>query len=103
MPLDREIENINIKLIVTISLRYDGHFCVTLKKTDNLTMEDMKHLLDLCTWFDMMDVWSQGNNGFSEKYELPSTLKDFLYSCDFNHVVYKRFNPKEVVIIKYHY
>ena len=103
MPLDRETENINIKLIITISLRYDHHFCVTLKKTDNLTMEDMKHLLDLYTWFDMMDVWSQGNNCFSKKYELPNTLQDFLYSCDFDHTVYKKFNSKEVIIIKYCY
>ena len=102
MPLDRIEKHPDIKLYISISLRYDGHFCVALNKTDNLTMDDMKHLLDLCTWLNMMDIWSQGNNYFSEKYELPSTLKDFLYSCDFDHVVYKRFNPKEVVIIKYH-
>lgn len=102
MPLDRTEKYPDIKLYISISLRYDGHYCVTLDKTDNLTMEDMKHLLDLCTWLDMMDVWSQGNNYFSEKYELPNTLEDFLYSCEFDHVVYKRFNSKEVVIIKYH-
>lgn len=103
MPLDRETKNIDIKLIITISLRCDGHFCVTLKKTNNLTMDDMKHLLDLCAWLDMMDVWSQGNNCFSEKYEFPSTLKDFLYSCDFDHTVYKKFNSKEVIIVRHYY
>lgn len=102
MPLDRIEKHPDIKLYISISLRCDNNYNITLNITDNLTMEDINHLLDLCTWLSMMDIWSQGNNYFSKKYELPSTLKNFLYSCDFDHVVYKRFNPKEVVIIKYH-
>ena len=104
MPLDREIENIDIKLIITISLRYDGHFCITLEKTNINTMRDAEHLLNLCEWFNMMDVWSQGNNRcFSEKYELPNSLDRFLYSDDFEHTVYKKFDSKEVIIVRHFY
>lgn len=101
MPLDRETENIDIKLIITISLRYDNHFCVTLKKININTTQDIEHLLDLCEWFNMMDVWSQGDRCFSEKYELPNSLDRFLYSDDFEHTVYKKFNSNEVIIVRY--
>ena len=102
MPLDEtKYTNIDVKLIITISLRYDNHFCVTLKKTDKMTEKDTEHLLDLCEWFNMMDVWSQGDRYFSEKYELPNSLDRFLYSDDFEHTVYKKFNSKEVIIVRY--
>ena len=75
MPLDKIEKHSDIKLYISISLRLDGHYTITLNTTDNLVMDDMKRLLDLCAWFD---------------------------SCEFDHVVYKKFNSKEVVIIKYH-
>lgn len=91
---------VNIKLIITIAHRLDGDFDVMLKKT-NITEADHEKLLDLCAWFDMLDIQSQGERYFKEKYELPSELYEFLYSIQFNYSVFKKFPPNEVAIIKY--
>ena len=55
---------------------------------------------EFCSWLSMADVWNySGNPHMETKYEMPSEMKKYLYSYNFDILV-ERFFGRKIEIIR---
>ena len=82
---------------VIVQQRYDGHFMVKIED-----IKDNDKVTELQLWLSATYIWNfSGTKHFMYQYELPSELREFLYSKQFDMTVHNLCHSFDVEIIKY--